>query len=324
MLTQQYLLELAQQLPPLRFSAEEDGNWVKNDSVQAYLDFYKINFSDEFPGLFHGFGAVDAAGFRIATHYWIPENAKGTLVINHGLYDHTGIFKHAIRFALEQRLAVLIFDLPGHGLSSGESTEIESFDQYADVLAAILKKSQAALPHPLYALSQSTGGAMMLNYLWRYAFVDGSYPSFSKIALCAPLVLARRWGLGKFLYIILRPWIKNLKRGISQNSHDPEFIQFISNRDPLQAKFLPLKWVGAMKAWNRQFCTFPSQQKEVLILQGTDDMTVAWSYNLQLIKRKLPRAKVCMIDGARHQLINESNPYRTQVFSAIKKYFELP
>lgn len=323
MLTQQQLLELAQQLPSLNFVAENDGRWQDNPLAVAYASSYHIHFADDYPNIVHGFGKVDANGFRIATHYWLPQNAKGTLVINHGLYDHTGIYHHSIRFALEHQLAVLIFDLPGHGLSSGEPTEINSFDQYADVLATLLEKSQPLLPQPLYALSQSTGSAMMLNYLWRYAFRDATHPSFKKVVVCAPLVLGRGWNLGKFLYLLLRPWVTHLKRGISRNSHDPQFIRFITREDPLQAKALSLKWVGAMKAWHRQFCRFSAQQKEILIIQGSDDMTVDWRYNVPLIQSKLPNAKVVMIADARHQLVNESEPYRTQVFAEIEKYFEL-
>lgn len=319
MLTQQQLLELAQQLPPLTFVAEEDCRAPNNELTSAYLNFYQINF----PGIAHGFGQVNANGFRIATHYWLPQNARGTLVINHGLYDHSGIYQHSIRFALEHQLAVLIFDLPGHGLSSGEPTEINSFDQYADVMASVLEQSQKLLPQPLYALSQSTGSATMLNYLWRYPFQDSARPSFKKIVVCAPLILGRGWNLGKFLYIILRPCVTHLKRGVSKNSHDQQFIHFITNQDPLQPKALSLKWVGAMKAWRRQFCKFSEQQKEILIVQGTGDMSVDWRYNLPLIQRKLPNAKVVMIDDARHQLINESEKYRAQVFAAVKKYFEL-
>ncbi len=323
MLTYQQLLQLTQQLPPLKFSLAEDCDWAKNDLAQAYLNFYKINFLHEFAGVAHGFGCIDAAGFRIATHYWLPVNPKGTLVINHGLYDHTGIYNHVIRFALKLNLAVLIFDLPGHGLSSGEPTEINSFDQYADVLAVILEKSKTLMPQPVYALSQSTGSAMVLNYLWRYAFQDPSRQGFNKIVLCAPLILARSWRFGKFLYLVLKPFVKQLKRGISHNSHDKYFIQFLAHQDPLQAKHLTLKWVGAMKAWDQQFATFTPQNKEIAIMQGTGDMTVAWHYNLPQIQRKLPNTKIFMIANAKHQLVNESEEYRAQVFNAIEKYLNV-
>ncbi len=323
MLSHQKLLELSEQMPLLSFIPEQDCAWIQSDLTQAYLDFYRINFAREFDGLLHGFGCVEAAGFRIATHYWLPLDPRGTLVINHGLYDHVGIYNHAIRFALSLNFAVLAFDLPGHGLSSGEPADISSFDQYADVLALVLMQGRELMPRPLHGLSQSTGAAMMLNYLWRYPSQNPAHQSFSKIVLCAPLIVGRGWGLGQFLYLLLKPFVKKLKRGVSNNSHSTKFIDFITYQDPLQAKYLTLKWIGAMKSWNQQFSNFSSIDREVFIVQGTGDMTVAWRYNLPLIKSKLPNAKIHMITDARHQLVSESDEYRSQAFDAIEKYLKV-
>ena len=291
--------------------------------MQDYLNFYQINVEQEITALQYGFGYIEAAGFRIAVQYWLPEQAQGTLVIVHGYYDHVGLFGHAIRFALEHNLAVLAFDLPGHGLSSGEPAVIESFNQYADVLAELLKQSQGLLPQPLHALAQSTGCAVILNYLWRYVAPQISPVCFTKTILCAPLILARGWSLGRFVYAVVRYFIRRLPRGAANSSHEQHFNNFIMQEDPLQAKYLPLKWVGAMKAWNQQFCGFSALQNELLIIQGTGDMTIDWHYNVPLIQHKLPQAKVFMIGNAKHQLVNESEEYRTQVFNAAANYLTL-
>lgn len=319
----QQLSVLVQQLPKLAFDPALDCHWVQTDIVQAYLDLYNINFATEFAGAMHGFGYVDAVGFRIATQYWLPEKADGTLVVIHGYYDHIGIFDNVIRFALQRNLAVLAFDLPGHGLSSGDPAVIDSFNQYADVLAQILQQSDAILPQPLHAFGQSTGCAVVLNYLWRYAIEQHSVDRFRKIILCAPLVLARGWRgvyMGRFIYAAMRHFVQYLHRGRARSSHDPEFNKFIMHHDCLQAKRLSLRWVGAMEEWNRLFRNFAPLQKEVFVVQGTGDLTVDWRYNVPLIKQKLPQAKIHMIAEAGHQLINESNEYRTQVFAAIDQY----
>lgn len=323
-LTRQDLHELSRQLPVLEFSTAKDCDWPQTDLAQAYLNSYNINFANEFMQVSHGFGCVHTSGFKIATHYWLPKNAKGTVIVVHGYYDHVGVFAHAIRFALEHDFAVLAFDLPGHGLSSGEPAVIDSFNQYGDVLADILQQSATIIPQPLYALGQSTGCAVLLNYLWRYIDTQDSLERFSKIALCSPLVLPRSWRgihMGKYVYAILRHFVRHIKRGYAQSSHDPAFNHFINEEDLLQAKILPLRWVGAMKAWHEMVLHFPSLQKKCLIIQGTQDMTVDWKYNLPLLEQKLPGAKVALIDNARHQLVNESNVYRKQVFNAIQHYF---
>ncbi len=320
-LTLQDLHKLTQEMPRLQFSPAKDCDWQKTASVQAYLDNYGINFANQY-SVKHGFGYVDAAGFQLATHYWLPEDAKGSLVVVHGYYDHSGLLSHSIRFGLEHNLAVLVFDLPGHGLSTGEPAVIDSFDQYGDALAEILQQSAVIMPQPLYAIGQSTGCAVLLNYLWRYAAESKTDP-FAKLVLCSPLVLPRAWRtwhMGRHIYAILRHFVQRVSRTFSKNSHDPAFLDFIQHQDPLQAKYLSLRWIGAMKAWHETFLKLSSRKKDILVVQGTEDMTVDWRYNLPVIKQKLPNAQLVYIEGAGHQLINESETHRRDLFAAIERY----
>lgn len=309
-------------LPDLAFDAERDSLGCTDSAVQTYLDFYRINFARTLPGVTQGFGVVTTHGFRIATQYWLPAQPKGTLVVMHGYYDHVGIFGNAIRFGLDNGLAVLAFDLPGHGLSSGEPAAIDNFDQYADVLEAVLQSARTLLPAPYFALGQSTGGSVLLNHLWRY----GQQPAavaFAGIALCAPLVLPRAWGTGRWFYWLLHRFIRRLPRGRSRSSHDQGFNRFIDTQDCLQSPTLSVCWVGAMKAWDAQFRHFPPLQTPVLVVQGDEDMTVNWRYNLQQIQRALPNARVAMVPGAGHQLVNETDALRAPVFGAISRHFFL-
>lgn len=312
---------LMAQLPSITFDSKRDAQWAASQIVQTYLDFYGINFAKTLPAVEHGFGALDAGSFRIASHYWMPQNPVGTLIVVHGYYDHVGIFDKAIKFGLDNDLAVLAFDLPGHGLSSGERVAIDSFDQYADVLYAVLMAAQTLLPSPYYALGQSTGGSVLLNYLWRYDAAR-AVPQLGRIALCAPLILPRGWRYsGRFLYKLVHRFIKRLPRGPSRSSHDPDFNRFIDEQDCLQSRSLSVRWVGAMKAWDQQFRSFAPLNKSLLVVQGTKDLTVAWRYNLQQIQRALPNARIELIPGAGHQLVNEEEDLRAQIFTAINRHF---
>jgi alpha-beta hydrolase superfamily lysophospholipase len=318
--TRQDLEQLSQQLPRLVFSVAADSAGTESPLAQAYLDYYQINFAREFPGTNHGFGQIQSGGFRIAVNYWLPPQARATVLVLHGYYDHTGIFGHPIRALLAANFAVLAFDLPGHGLSSGEPAVIDSFNQYADVLADVLQQSAALLPQPLHGFGQSTGGAVILNYLWRHT--EAAVQRLDKIVLCSPLVVARGWfPAGRYLHQLLRPFVKRLGRGPARSSHDKSFNDFLMHRDCLQAKHLSLRWVGAMREWHDNFLAFEPQEKSLLILQGTGDMTVDWQYNLPLLQRKLPNARITLIENAGHQLVNESREYRDQVLSAARDYF---
>src|SRR5690625_8003366 len=96
-------------------------------------------------------------GFELATHYWLPENPRGTLVVIHGYYDHVGLYGHALRFGLDQSYAVLAFDILGHGLSSGAHASIDSFDQYANALHEVLTSIESMLPSSCHSIGHSTG-----------------------------------------------------------------------------------------------------------------------------------------------------------------------
>lgn len=318
--TRQDLEQLSQQLPPLVFALEVDSLGAATPAAQAYLDYYQINFAREIAGVVHGLGHVCSGDFRIAVNYWLPPQARATVLVLHGYYDHTGIFGHPIRALLEANFAVLAFDLPGHGLSSGAPAAIDSFDEYTDVLADVLQQSAGLMPQPVQAFGQSTGGAVILNYLWRHS--EAAAQRLDKIALCSPLVIARGWfPAGRYLYQLLRPVVKQLGRGVARSSHDQGFNEFVMHRDPLQAKYLSLRWVGAMSAWHKRFQQLAPLQKPMLLVQGTGDMTVDWRYNLPLIQQKLPNTKVVLVTDAGHQLVNESREYRDQVLAAVRNYF---
>ena len=320
MLDQTQINSLVKKLPDLRFD-QQNPDWLNDQDLQAYLNFYQLQFDQDFPHLQHGFGAISSRGFRIATHYWLPQNPKGTLLIMHGYYDHTGLFGNAIRLGLEQNLAVLIFDLPGHGLSSGEKISIDSFNRYADVLNDVLSVVQPHLPSPFFAWGQSTGAAILLNHLWRYETQSLAPIMFDKRVLFAPLILPRDWiTKGRWLYRLIHKFVRRIPRKPSENSHDKKFLHFVDHQDPLQTRYLSVTWVGAMKAWSKQCKEFTPLPTKIYIVQGSGDRTVDWQYNLRELQRLLPQAHIDIIADAGHQLINETPIYRDVAFDKVKKY----
>ncbi len=313
------MLELARSLPLLRFDPSLDGDFWHRPGAWGYLNYYGINFSEDFAGLDYGFGAQEVEGYRIASHYWLPSRPLGSLVLVHGYYDHVGLYKHIIRFALENRLAVLAFDLPGHGLSSGEPAAIDSFDRYSRVLAALLERAGHLRPKPWYFCGQSTGAAIGLNYLWQ-CHRDGRADPFDKLALLAPLLQPHGWSRGRWLFKLLKPFVRTIPREFVANSHDPAFLAFLKQRDPLQARILSVVWVDAMQQWLHGFDDFPRLERSGLLIQGTGDKTVDWRFNLPRMAERLPGLRQVMIEGARHQLLNESEVYRQPVLDALADY----
>ena len=281
----------------------------------AYLRHYDIHFTEQFAGLQHHFGAVESPSHRIAAHLWVPADAVGTAVVIHGYYDHTGLYGHLLRHLINRGLAVLSFDLPGHGLSTGAPATIETFDHYTEAFDACLQALGAHLPKPWLLFGQSTGGAIAMDWLLANGYTNETVP-FSRVVLLAPLVRPYAWGRNRVLYEVARRFIKERPRTFTNNAENAEFMRFLREQDPLQARTLPVQWVTAMVAWRRGFERRTRTDIRPLVIQGHADQTVDWRYNMKVISR-LFEPRIFFIPEARHHLVNESQAIRAQIFQAI-------
>lgn len=317
MLNPEDVKQISRQLKPLSFVIEKDQANIQEPLVQNYLEHFKIHFSKTLDHVKHGFGKFEASGFDIATHYWIPEVPKGTIFVVHGYLDHVGLFNHLIRFSLQNDFAVVAFDLPGMGLSSGKRAAIESFDEYRQVLDKAVSLFNGVMPKPWHCVAQSTGATAITAHL-----VEAYTTPFKKVVLLAPLIRSKGWTRDRWTYFFVHWFLKSVPRTFTQNSHDTDFLHFLRKEDPMQYRRLPLRWIGAMKEWIGRFKYFDPQDFPLLVIQGDGDGTVDYDYNLDQIQRVFANTEIKMIPRARHHLVCESAPYRAQVFAAIKSHLE--
>ena len=314
----QSLQRLHETLPPLHFVPDTDTPSQQIPDADSYLRHYKladINTAAQAQhGTRHFLGKLNTAGYNVACQYWLPRNAKGTVFVVHGYFDHSALYRHLFSYLLERGYAVVTFDLPGHGLSDGERASIASFDHYVEAFDGLLAACADRLPQPWHAVGQSTGGAIVLKHLLEE--VNGQ-SLFEHIALLAPLLHTRHWGRGRLTYRLLRRFISRIKRDFKTNSGDAAFLDFLKHNEPLQSRHIPLEWVGSMKRWTEEFHDLPFNHKALTIIQGDKDMTLDWRYNMAHFAQKLPNAKIEIIAGAQHHLVNEAENLRNEAFAAM-------
>jgi alpha-beta hydrolase superfamily lysophospholipase len=263
-----------------------------------------------------GLGRFAVDGYEVVSQVWWPERAKATLFLFHGFYDHTGLYRHVIEWALDQNFAVIACDLPGHGLSSGERASIKDFAEYQDTLQKLFAEAQSLdLPQPWHLCGQSTGGAIVIDHVLNQG---ASSPAQGQVILLSPLVRPRAWGWSKLSYYLLKPFVKAIARRFSENSNDPDFLPFLQ-ADPLQPLRLPTAWVGALARWIKRIEAAPYSMRRPLIVQGQADMTVDWEHNLEVLRSKFDRPQVLMLPEARHHLANETLALRREYFGFLTK-----
>ncbi|MEX3774444.1 alpha/beta hydrolase [Pseudomonas sp. MYb118] len=299
----------------LRASLRPLAEWQPlSEEALAYQRFYGLDF----PGrpLRTGLGRFQVDGYELVSQCWWPERAKATLFMFHGFYDHTGLYRHVIAWALDQGFAVIACDLPGHGLSSGERASIGDFSEYQDTLYGLFAEARSLdLPQPWHLCGQSTGGAIVVDHVLN---AGSASPAQGQVILLAPLVRPRSWAWSKLSYYLLRPFVKGIARRFSENSNDPQFLTFLQ-ADPLQARRLPTAWVGALKRWIKRIEAAPASNRQPLIVQGQADMTVDWQHNLEVLKAKFNRPQVLMLPEGRHHLANETLEMRREFFGFLSR-----
>jgi len=282
-------------------------------SEKIYLAYYGIYFDD----IKHYMGTFTSGPYRLSAHVLMPHDAKATIFLLHGYLDHTGILKNLIHLCVQQQLAVAMYDLPGHGLSDGDSCSINDFYDYVSVFKDFIEKYRAFLPNPHHFVGHSTGSAIAFDYMHRVAGKN-----FDKLIYIAPLVRSAYWTISKANHYLAKPFIDSVPRGFFDNTSNPQFNEFI-REDPLQCADIPLKWVEALFAWNERVEAYKPISHPVLILQGREDTVVDWQYNIPFQKRKNDLITVKWFGNGRHHLLNESEALREEVLKTIGNYLQL-
>ena len=316
----EFLLESARLLREGLPAIDFNKSIVTDELTNSYLSHYQLDQLNTPWPVSHSLGGFDSRSYRLVCQYFaVPgEHNQGTMVVVHGYYDHVGLFRHAIEFCLSLGYSVLTFDLPGHGLSSGDAASIDSFDCYSQALIDCLEVARAdGVKGPWHVLAQSTGAAAVINCL----LSEGEFQltELDKIVLLAPLLRPVDWKSGLWKFHLLRWFVKRVDRDFAINSHDEEFLHFIFEQDPLQTRYLMVDWVRSLKTYLNGFEAAANSSHPLHIVQGTEDTTVDWRYNLPRLTAKFPGSRTHMVEGARHHLVNESAEYRKKIFAVVNE-----
>ncbi len=133
-------------------------------------------------------GTIEVSRLRIAVQVMIPAQPQATVYLIHGYLTHSALcFRHLVAYLLRARIAVVMVDLPGHGLSEGTRGGIADFAVYAEVIKAVTRYCERALGRPWHVVGHSTGCAAIIEFLAREA------TPFAKHILIAPLVHSVLW-----------------------------------------------------------------------------------------------------------------------------------
>jgi alpha-beta hydrolase superfamily lysophospholipase len=304
-------IELRSEIEPLY----SDRANIFSGSVLEYFHYYGLNFNSD--KVDHIFGSFESNSQKLVGHIFVPEFYKATIFVLHGYMNHCFQLSNLIQFLIGRKYAVAAFDMPGHGLSEGRRGVIEDFSQYTQSLCDFADLVMPYQKGPYHIIGFSNGASVVLDHL----LTKQSSP-FDKIIMIAPLIHFWAWEQSKIGYKFYKSFAQTVPRIVRDESSDLDYLDFVKNHDPLQIKMIPLKWVKALYDWNDRIEHLGSNKKSIKVIQGTQDTTVEWKFNIDFIRSKFSDVDVSLIENGKHELLNESTDIRSEVFSKINSYLQ--
>jgi alpha-beta hydrolase superfamily lysophospholipase len=173
-------------------------------------------------------------GKKLFLQAWMPENPKASLLLVHGLGEHSGRYAHLVEKLCKAGIAVFTFDGRGHGKSGDEipTAFFESSEDYLmdiDVLYGKGKNYLKGLPSFLYG--HSMGGSFVAAYVLKFkpevAGVILSSPAIKEPEGTSPILIGLSGLISKYF-----PKLKVLKLDVPGISRIPKEVEKYKS-DPL-------------------------------------------------------------------------------------------
>lgn len=165
---------------------------------------------------------------------WMPESAKASLLLVHGLGEHSSRYAHFAQKLVEHGIAVFTFDGRGHGKSSvpKPTAYFGNYEDYLRDIDALFGKVKAYFPGiSSFIFGHSMGGGLVAAYTLAHkpeakgiilsAAALKPADDVSKLLIAASSIVSK-----------IAPKLKVLQLDSSKISHDPEEVRKY-DADPL-------------------------------------------------------------------------------------------
>lgn len=248
-------------------------------------------------------------GTRMFGCEWKPaseRNIKATIVIVHGMGEHTGLYAHVAKTLTADGYAVFAFDQRGHGRTEGKRGDIRYYEALLDGVDFLLAEVDRRYPDlPRFLYGHSMGGNVTINYLLkRKSKLTGAI-------VTGPWLKLEFKGVTRLLAerILKRIYPRNSNTRTLATDHvtsDPEMNRNDIEKDPLchgkvtARFFINVQWAGFWALAQARELSVP-----MLVLHGGDDRITSIKASRQFAERACSLCTFQECPGFRHELHNE-------------------
>jgi alpha-beta hydrolase superfamily lysophospholipase len=265
-----------------------------------------------------------ARNINIYYQGWLPEeNLKATLLLVHGLGEHSGRYMNVVNHFVPLGYAVYGLDHIGHGKSEGKREFVERFADFTDTLAIFYNMiTEWQLNKSIFLLGHSMGGTIASVYLLDHQ------ADFKGAIISAPLVKVgdsvsqATITMSKVLSRVA-PKMGVATVDVNGISRDPEVVDAYIN-DPLvfHGKTRARLAAELLSAMQRITAEAGKITLPMLIVQGAEDILVDPSGAKMLFEKASCADKTIKIyDELYHEVFNE--PERDLVLTDVENWLEV-
>lgn len=246
--------------------------------------------------------AVD--GLSLSCRRWDPvTDAVATVIIVHGLGEHSGRYVHVGRYFAEAGFRTIALDLRGHGRSSGRPVFVQRYADWASDVDCVVKHFRGG---PAFLFGHSLGGQLVLWTAQHFPLkVEGLIISAPWLGLAHP---PPRWQV--FAAQKLNELIPGLRfsTGIHPErlSRDQAHLDSLEDLD-LSHRFVTIRtYLESAKAANEIMSASTIEFPVLFALGEADEITSSKVAEDYFIRLQAPSKLLKMYPGFLHELHNET------------------
>lgn len=251
-------------------------------------------------GFFEG-----AGGLKLLYRAWGPPGiSRAVLAVVHGHGEHSGRYEDVADTLVPRGVAVVAFDLRGHGRSPGQRGHIESWDDYREDVRAFLHTIHAEQPGaPVFLWGYSLGALIALEFALRSPrdlhglILMGTPIRPAGVARPYLVWLARVFGA------LIPRFRMNLGLDVGRATRDPAVVE-AGRHDPLMHPWASARWGSECLralAWVQVHAS--DLRLPVLFLHGeADAVSAVEGVRAYFARLTCPDRELKIYPGASHEL----------------------
>lgn len=248
-------------------------------------------------------------GKKLYLQAWMCESPKASMLLVHGLGEHSSRYLYLVEKLVELGVSVFTFDGRGHG-KSAEGKPDAYFDSYKDYLKdidALFGKVKSYVPGvPAFIYGHSMGGGLVAAYVLEYKpdarGVILSSPNIKEAEGTSKLLIAIGGIMSKYF-----PRLKALKLDASKISRIPGEVEKYLNDPLVYTDPIPARTANELLLMMRSIQKRANEfDLPVLLIHGSaDGLTNPKGSEILMEKARSKDKSLKVFPGGYHELIND-------------------